>query len=47
PLRLPVERPRARALAGWLRWYNRRRPHGSLRGLPPISRVSHLCGHYT
>ena len=38
---------RSRALAGWLRWYNRRRPHGSLGGRPPISRVSHLCGQYT
>lgn len=43
----PTSAHRARALAGWLRWYNRRRPHGSLGGLPPISRVSHLCGHYT
>lgn len=38
---------RTRALAGWLRWYNRRRPHGSLGGLPPVSRVSHLPGQYT
>jgi transposase InsO family protein len=37
---------RSRALNGFLRWYNRRRPHGSLGGRPPISRVSHLCGHY-
>jgi transposase InsO family protein len=36
---------RARALGGYLRWYNRRRPHSSLRARPPISRVSHLCGH--
>jgi transposase InsO family protein len=36
---------RARALSGYLRWYNRRRPHSSLRARPPISRVSHLCGH--
>ena len=35
----------ARALSGYLRWYNRRRPHSSLRARPPISRVSHLCGH--
>ncbi len=26
---------------------NRRRPHGSLAGQPPTSRVSHLCGQYT
>jgi transposase InsO family protein len=36
---------RARALGGYLRWYNKRRPHSSLRARPPISRVSHLCGH--
>ena len=36
-----------RALLSCLRWYNRRRPHGSLGGLPPVSRVSHLCGQYT
>jgi len=36
---------RARALAGYLRWYNRRRPHSSLGARPPVSRVSHLCGH--
>ena len=34
---------RAQALAGWLRWYNRRR-HASLGGLPPASRVPHLRG---
>ncbi len=38
---------RTRALISWLRWYNRRRPHGSLGGLPPVSRVSHLCGQYS
>jgi transposase InsO family protein len=38
---------RARALGGYLRWYNRRRPHSSLGARPPISRVSHLCGHDT
>jgi transposase InsO family protein len=36
---------RAKALAGYLRWYNRRRPHSSLRARPPISRVSNLCDH--
>jgi transposase InsO family protein len=36
---------RARALGGYLRWYNRRRPHSSLGARPPIRRVSHLCGH--
>ena len=43
----PSSAHRTRALIGWLRWYNRRRPHGSLDGLPPVSRVSHLCGQYT
>jgi transposase InsO family protein len=43
----PTSAHRSRALAGFLRWYNRRRPHGSLGGRPPISRVSHVCGHYT
>jgi transposase InsO family protein len=38
---------RARALGGYLRWYNRRRPHSSLGARPPVSRVSHLCGHDT
>ncbi len=43
----PSSAHRTRALTGWLRWYNRRRPHGSLGGLPPVSRVSHLCGQYS
>ena len=43
----PTSSHRARALPGYIRWYNRRRPHGSLAGQPPISRVSHLCGQYT
>jgi transposase InsO family protein len=41
----PSSDNRARALAGYLRWYNRRRPHSALGARPPISRVSHLCGH--
>ena len=40
----PSSSARARALPGYLRWYNRRRPHSSLGARPPISRVSHLCG---
>jgi transposase InsO family protein len=43
----PSSSMRARALTGYLRWYNRRRPHSSLGARPPISRVSHLCGHDT
>src|SRR5204863_8875977 len=30
---------RARVLPRWLRHYNRTRPHGSLGGLPPFSRL--------
>jgi transposase InsO family protein len=43
----PTSEHRSRALAGFIRWYNRRRPHGSLAGRPPISRISHLCSHYS
>jgi transposase InsO family protein len=42
----PTSAHRAKALPGYLRWYNRRRPHGSLGARPPISRVSHVCGYY-
>ena len=42
----PSSAHRTRALGGWLRWDNRRRPHGSLGGQPPANRVSHLCGQY-
>jgi transposase InsO family protein len=43
----PTSAHRARALPGYLRWYNRHRPHGSLGARAPIRRVSHLCGHYS
>lgn len=43
----PTSSHRSRALPGFIRWYNQRRPHGSLAGRPPISRVSHLCGQYS
>lgn len=33
---------RAEALSHWLRYYNERRPHSSLGGLPPISRVHNV-----
>ena len=38
---------RARALNGYLRWYNTHRPHGSLNGKPPISRISHVRGQHS
>jgi transposase InsO family protein len=43
----PTSAHRARALPGYLRWYNRHRPHSSLGGRPPISRVSQVCGQHT
>jgi transposase InsO family protein len=43
----PTSSHRTRALPGFLRWYNRRRPHGLLGPRPPISRVSNLRGQYT
>src|SRR5205823_5142059 len=37
-------RERAAALPHWLEHYNTRRPHSSLGGRPPISRVHNVCG---
>jgi transposase InsO family protein len=37
-------RHRNAALPHWLSYYNERRPHSSLGGLPPISRVHNVCG---
>jgi transposase InsO family protein len=37
-------RDRAAALPHWLHHYNTTRPHSSLGGQPPISRVHNLCG---
>ncbi len=37
-------RHRNKALPYWLHHYNERRPHSSLGGQPPISRVHNLCG---
>jgi transposase InsO family protein len=42
----PTSSHRARALPGYLRWYNTHRPHGSLNGQPPLSRVSHVRGQH-
>ncbi|HZQ15640.1 MAG TPA: integrase core domain-containing protein, partial [Gaiellaceae bacterium] len=38
---------RARALPSYLRWYNRHRPHSSLSGQPPTSRVSQVRGSHS
>ena len=38
----PTSLQRTRALPGWVRWYNRRRPHSSLGNRPPISRVAQV-----
>ena len=43
----PTSAHRAKALPGYLRWYNHHRPHGSLGGQPPISRVSQVCGTHS
>ena len=43
----PTSIHRAKALPGWLRWYNKHRPHGGIGGHPPITRVSHAAGSYT
>jgi transposase InsO family protein len=42
----PTSTHRARALPGYLRWYNKHRPHGGIGGHPPITRVSHAAGSY-
>jgi transposase InsO family protein len=46
-LRYRSSRHRAAALPHWLRHYNERRPHSSLQGQPPISRVHNVCGQDT
>lgn len=40
----PTSTARSRALASFIRYYNRRRPHSALGDRPPISRVHNLCG---
>jgi len=40
----PNSAERTRAMASFLRYYNRRRPHSSLEDRPPISRVHNVCG---
>jgi transposase InsO family protein len=43
----PTSTHRAKALPGYLRWYNTHRPHGGIGGQPPITRISHAAGSYT
>jgi len=43
-VRYRSSRHRAAALPHWLSYYNQRRPHSSLNGLPPNSRVHNVCG---
>jgi transposase InsO family protein len=43
----PSSAQRTRALSGWVRWYNRRRPHSSLGDRPPVSRVAQLRGQFS
>ncbi|MGZ6622450.1 MAG: integrase core domain-containing protein [Solirubrobacteraceae bacterium] len=41
---------RIAALAGWIDFYNRRRPHGALSHKPPIARLNelnNLAGSYS
>jgi transposase InsO family protein len=42
----PTSAHRAQALPGYLRWYNRHRPHSSIGRQPPISRVSQVHGSH-
>ena len=43
----PTSSHRARALPSYLRWYNHHRPHSSLGGRSPISRISKVRGSHT
>jgi transposase InsO family protein len=43
----PTSSHRARALPGWIRWYNNHRPHGGIDGHPPITRISQAAGSYS
>jgi len=45
--RWPNSHQRARSLASFIRYYNRRRPHSSLGDRPPISRVHNVRGQDT
>ncbi len=41
------ENARRAALAGWLHQYNHHRPHSSIGGRPPITRLDNLAGHHS
>ena len=43
----PTSNHRAKALPGWIRWYNNHRPHGGIGGQPPINRISHAARSYS
>ncbi len=43
----PSSTHRSKTLPGYIRRYNRRRPHTALAGRPPTTRVAGLCGQYT
>ncbi|MEV6645526.1 IS481 family transposase [Amycolatopsis sp. NPDC051371] len=43
----PSETLRRAALPGWLHFYNHHRPHSSVGGKPPITRLTNLPGHHT
>ena len=43
----PNSTRRDRALASFIRFYNRRRPHSAAGGRPPINRVQHVRGQDT
>jgi transposase InsO family protein len=43
----PSSAHRARALPGWIRWYNNHRPHGGINGHPPTTRIPHAAGSYS
>jgi transposase InsO family protein len=43
----PDSSSRARSLQSFVRYYNRRRPHGSLGGQPPVSRIHNVRGSYS
>lgn len=41
------ETARRAALPGWLHFYNHHRPHSSIGGKPPITRLTNLPGHHS